>query len=72
MTDIPQTTAPLLGAYRDYPIPEWIDAPKRGGRHIYDRIAIEDADGSVALRQLRDDEFVVCPGLIYRRAGIHA
>lgn len=62
-----RTTAPLLGTYRDYPIREWIDAPERGGRHSYDRIAMEEPDGSVALAQLRGDEFVVCPGLIYRR-----
>lgn len=63
----PGITAPIIGTYKDYPIPEWIDAPERGGRHTYDRIAIEDADGAVALSQLRSDEFVVCPGLIYRR-----
>ena len=66
-SEVSQTTAPIIGTYKDYPIPEWIDAPERGGRHAYDRIAVEDADGGVALSQLRGDEFVVCPGLIYRR-----
>jgi len=62
-----QAVARILGTYRDYPIPEWINTPARGGLHQFDRIAVEERDGSVALSQLRDDEFVVCPGLIYRR-----
>jgi hypothetical protein len=59
-------TAPILGTYKGRPIPEWVDAPERGGLYLYDRIAIEESDGSIALAQLRSDEFVVCPGLIYR------
>lgn len=66
----PDTTpAPLLGKYRDQPIYAWIEAPRRGGIHAYDRIALEDNDGAVALAQLRHDEFVVFPGLIYRRVA---
>lgn len=58
-------SAPIIGTYKDYPIYEWIDASDRGGIHVYDRIAIE-TNGAVELSQLRADEFVVCPGLIYR------
>jgi hypothetical protein len=58
---------PSLGTYRDRDIPEWINSDS--GRFNYDRVAMEDRDGSVPLAQLRPDEFVVAPGLIYRRAG---
>jgi hypothetical protein len=57
---------PSIGIYRDYQIAEWI--MKCGERFDYDRIAMEDEHGAVPLAQLRDDEFVVAPGLIYRRA----
>lgn len=58
---------PSIGTYKGRDIPDWIDSPDRGGRHVYDRIAIEDRDGGVLLAQLGDDEFVVAPGLIYKR-----
>lgn len=62
-------TSPVAGIYKGRPIPEWIDAPERGGRHTFNRVAYEDPDGSVPLSQLRLDEFVTHPGLIYRRVG---
>jgi len=68
MTTEPKTTeAPIVGSYKCHLIPKWIDAPDRGGRFAYDRIAAEDDDGSVNLAQMRPDEFVTFPGLIYRR-----
>ena len=57
---------PSIGTYRDYQIAEWI--MKCGERFNYDRIAWEDEHGGCPLAQLRPDEFVVAPGLIYRRA----
>lgn len=57
---------PSIGTYRDRPIPEWMN--KAGERFNYDRIAIEDEDGGCPLSQMRPDEFMVAPGLIYRRA----
>lgn len=57
---------PSIGTYRDRDIPEWMD--KAGQRFIYDRIAVNDSDGTTPLSQLRPDEFVVAPGLIYRLA----
>jgi hypothetical protein len=59
-------TGPAIGTYRGRKIAEWID--RAGERFLYDRPAVEDADGGVPLSQLRSDEFVVAPGLIYRRA----
>ena len=58
---------PSIGTYLDRDIPEWFD--KAGERFIYDRIAVNDTDGATPLAQLRPDEFVVAPGLIYRRAS---
>lgn len=49
-------------------MPEYVECPERGGRYRFDRQATEDRGGSIALSQLRDDEVVVWPGFIYRRA----
>jgi len=56
---------PDIGTYRDAPIAEWL--MQRGARWNYDRHAVLDAGGGCHLSQLRADEFVVAPGLIYRR-----
>jgi hypothetical protein len=40
---------------------------KDGTRYAFDRLASKDADGLVPLRQLRDDEVVAWPGVIYRK-----
>jgi hypothetical protein len=58
---------PSIGTYRGQDIPAWLD--KAGERFSYDRPAMEDSDGTTPLAQLRPDEFVVAPGLIYRRAS---
>lgn len=58
---------PSIGTYRDRDIPEWMD--QGGTRYFYDRPALQDSDGTVPLAQLRPDEFVVAPGVIYRRVG---
>ena len=57
--------APSLGTYRDRSIPAFIDG--RGGRYFFEGIAVEDGDGSIALSQLRYDELLISPGLIYRK-----
>lgn len=57
----------IVGTHRGHLIKATIDAPERGGRYIFDRVAHEEIDGSVSLAQLRADEFVISPGLIYRR-----
>jgi hypothetical protein len=59
------STAPIIGTYDDRPIPEWIE--RSGEKYTYNRPAQEDANGAVALAQLRPDEVVIAPGLIYRR-----
>jgi hypothetical protein len=38
-----------------------------GARYAMDRPAAKNADGSISMDQLRSDEIVVAPGLIYRR-----
>ncbi len=37
------------------------------GSYKFDREALEDKNGGISLSQLRDDEFVVAPGAIYRK-----
>lgn len=59
---------PSIGTYKDRDIPEW--RMSDGQRFEYDRIALEDHDGAVPLSQLRPDEFVMAPGLIYRRTAV--
>lgn len=57
---------PEIGTYRGRGIPAFIVS---GGRRFdYDRIAIEK-DGGVELSQLRRDERVIAPGLIYREVA---
>lgn len=56
---------PSIGTYQGRDIPDWLD--KAGQRFAYDRPAMQDRDGTTPLAQLRPDEFVVAPGLIYRR-----
>jgi hypothetical protein len=56
---------PSIGTYRGRDIPDWLD--KAGQRFAYDRPAMQDRDGTTPLAQLRPDEFVIAPGLIYRR-----
>lgn len=58
----------IIGAYQGRPIHESLTVD--GTVMLYDRIAIEDANGNVELEQLADDECVVSPGLIYKRAPI--
>ena len=55
----------IIGAYQGRAIPAFIQA--RGGRFAFERIAIENKDGTVPLSQLRDDELMISPGLIYRK-----
>ena len=45
-------------------IPAWIVTD--GVRMAFDRPAVEDESGGVWLSQLRKDECVIAPGLIYR------
>lgn len=56
-----------IGTYKDCPIYDWIVVD--GVKHLYDRIAIEESDGRVFLAQMRDDELMLSPGLIYREEG---
>jgi hypothetical protein len=35
----------------------------------YDRLAVQEQDGSLKLVQLQNDEVRLCPGLIYRRVS---
>jgi hypothetical protein len=62
-----QPPAAVIGMYREQPILAWLDIKERGSRYEYAGIAIEDKDRTVALAQLREDEILVAPGLIYRR-----
>ena len=39
----------------------------RGSVFKFDRNAVQDKNGDIELSQLRDDEILVYPGLIYRR-----
>lgn len=57
----------FIGNYQGHPIPAFIQ--DRGARYNFEKIAVEDRDGSVALSQLRRDELLIAPGLIYRKVG---
>ena len=52
-----------IGNYLGRPIAEKIDT--RNGTYVFDRIA-EHIDGEYPLSQLRKDELLIRPGLIYR------
>ena len=52
-----------IGNYLGHPIAEKIDT--RNGTYVFDRIA-EHIDGEYPLSQLRKDELLIRPGLIYR------
>lgn len=59
---------PSIGEYKGKPIPAYI-VESDGTRSDYHRIAIEK-DGGVELSQMRRDECVIAPGLIYRRVTL--
>jgi hypothetical protein len=54
-----------VGNYLGQPIYETITS--RDGTYIFDRIA-ENIDGEFPLDQLKEDELLIRPGLIYRPA----
>lgn len=57
---------PLEQKHKGRDIPAWI-VRGDGERFAFDRIARADRDGTTPLSQLRPDECVIAPGLIYRR-----
>lgn len=62
----PNQFGPVIGEYRDEDIHEWFTDHK-GIKFQYIEIAKEDRYGGINLDQLRTDEVVVSPGLIYKR-----
>lgn len=54
-----------VGNYLGQPIYETITS--RNGTYVFDRIA-ENVDGEFPLDQLKEDELLIRPGLIYRPA----
>lgn len=58
---------PSCGKHYDQDIPAHIMVAS-GSKYVFDRIAVEGNDGLVALSQLDPNEFVIAPGLIYRKA----
>lgn len=55
-----------VGNYLGQPIYETITS--RNGTYVFDRIA-ENIDGEFPLDQLKENELLIRPGLIYRPAG---
>jgi hypothetical protein len=53
--------------YKSRSVYEYIESG--GERWNFDRLAVVGHDGSVDLEQLRPDEVVIAPGVIYRRVG---
>jgi hypothetical protein len=51
--------------HKGKPVPSYI-VNGAGKRAAFDRIAMEDKGGGVPLSQLRKDECVIAPGLVYR------
>lgn len=66
-TDLPSpvgdAVGPSLGQYQGHPIPAYITDD--GMRLFFLRVAHEDQFGDVDLDQLRDQEVLISPGLIY-------
>jgi hypothetical protein len=56
---------PSCGSHYGLDIPAYI-VTAAGAKSVFDRIAVEDDDGLVALSQLAPNECVIAPGLIYR------
>lgn len=49
------------------PVYAWLDY--EGGKYgVFDRVALEDKEGRTPLAQMRLDEFMTYPGVIYREA----
>lgn len=59
------TLGPSVGRHYDKDIPAFI-VTAGGARSVFDRKAVEGADGLVDLSQLAKNECVIAPGLIYR------
>lgn len=57
---------PSCGTYKQRSIPAYI-VTDNAVRWEFDRIAYADKSGGIELRQLRPDECVIAPGLVYRR-----
>jgi hypothetical protein len=55
-----------LGNYMGQPIYQTFES--RNGTYVFDRIA-ENVDGEFPLEQLKKNELLVKPGLIYRSKG---
>lgn len=54
---------PVIGRYEDKPIYEYIIAD--GYRYTYNGLALKDKDNSIPLSQLRSNEWILAPGLLY-------
>ncbi|NIR60276.1 MAG: hypothetical protein GWO02_12555 [Gammaproteobacteria bacterium] len=57
---------PRIGSHLGKPIYESIK-DERGGYYVFDRVAWCDNEGACPLYQLRRNEILLDPGLIYRR-----
>lgn len=60
---------PSLGMHHGRDIPSFF-VTGDGKRHKFDRLAYTDEGGGCPLSQLRNDESVIAPGLIYREGGL--
>lgn len=56
-----------IGTHLGKPIPAYIDTET--GRYRFDRVAYANKRGQVPLAQMRNDEVVITPGLIYRKGS---
>lgn len=55
---------PVIGTYKGHPIHEGYR--ESDVRFTYDRILVVEKNGEVDIRQLKDGELAVPPGLVYR------
>lgn len=59
---------PLIGTYRGQPIPSEI-MDEYGRRYAYAGLAPRQTNGMVATESLGHNEWLIKPGLVYRRIG---
>lgn len=58
----------MIGSHLGKPIYETIKEPEEGVQYVFDRLAKCDAEGC-PLDQVKKDELLLSPGLIYKKAS---
>jgi hypothetical protein len=65
---VPVKRGPAIGTHQDQPIYSWLEYPGPGNSvlwYTFAGVGARASDGGYPLKQLKDDEILVFPGLIY-------